>query len=167
LDLSYALHLTARSLTMGFNQTHSATVVEIDLARVTGKVVNLAVDTNAAANGLTGELAQQAWTASTVLVEGISDESLTGRFFEVSSCEPAGEGVLRVAGMDRIKAPSGEVRNFGSYRLWREEFDAVYSEAAERKLHYALEKRSRRSMLDAEVGAGGRGQRRKTKTTRS
>mmetsp|Transcript_103870 Transcript_103870/g.299067 ORF Transcript_103870/g.299067 Transcript_103870/m.299067 type:complete len:153 (-) Transcript_103870:124-582(-) len=147
---------------MGRSTNHSATVVEVDLARVKGQVVNLAVDNAAAANGLTGELAQQAWTSSTVLIGGVPGESLTGRFFEVSWREPAGQGVLGVAGLDRMTELTGQVSNFGSYRLWREEFDAVYSEAAERKLHYALEKRPRRSMLEAAAGAAhGRGQRAK------
>lgn len=48
---------------------------------------------------------------------------------------PRCKRLLAVEGMDRLHLPSGQIRNFGSHRLWREAFDTAFpSRADERAL---------------------------------
>ena len=64
-----------------------------------------------------------------VLVDDVPAGALTGRVFAVSRDTGAGTQLLDISGNDRILSPDGQVRNFGSYHLWREEFDGLYTEA--------------------------------------
>lgn len=164
LDIWFSLQLASRAIIRDDFSCTTATIVEIDLRLIDGPIMNLAVDRAAQANGLTGELLYQAWSSSEVLVAEIPVAALTGRYFELDKTTTAGERLLGVAGLDRLVAPCGKVTNFGSHRMWRDEFDCEYNTTAkENQLLRALQQCERRSMLDSAGGEGGPGGRRTQK----
>ena len=163
LDPVYSVHLGARSLMRDTHSNTEAIIVEVDLSNIKGKIVNLAVDHAAEANGLTNESLYQGWSSATVLVEEVPVAALTGRYFKLDGVGQASRDVLSVAGDDRMTDTSGKVTIFGSHASWRDEFDVVYAtKASHEKMLHNLEMRYRRSFLDAPLELN-RGRQRKRK----
>ena len=163
LSLTWALFFAVKSMRLPKHNKAAAVIIEIDLRKINGRIVNVSNIESAKFNRLPNNyprnLATWAASAREVLLQDVPKEALTGQYWMIRRGTAAGDAALAIVGGDHQwpNLKTGKF-DFGCFSRWAKEgFDKVaYTPAKEKALFKGLLERKALEVVAVDVARARR-----------
>jgi hypothetical protein len=137
MSLTWAIFFAIKSIRLPKYNKSMAVIVEVDLRKVPGLIIDVSTPDAGSRNGLYNKWPQipLGWanSAKEVLVEGVPVTAYTGRYFMIRPGTTSGNAALALVGGDH-KWPDVGKKTFGCYSRWLPEgLEKTYYTAAKMK----------------------------------